>query len=87
MAMVKRYIQTKIECVLKEIGVLCFLYDTGRGGYYFQLFCPVKKLMVWEHNLDASMEYASQNVAYHSFSCGQNKVKNFKSLKSRSNKV
>jgi neural Wiskott-Aldrich syndrome protein len=41
--------------VRKYSGVLCFVKDFEKRGYFFRMFCLVKECMVWEHKLNDSV--------------------------------
>lgn len=51
----------------KETGVLCFVKDSAKRSYFFRVYCPVKRKLLWEHEVYNNFEYLTPTPFLHSF--------------------
>uniref|UniRef100_A0A069DUK1 Putative actin regulatory protein n=1 Tax=Panstrongylus megistus TaxID=65343 RepID=A0A069DUK1_9HEMI len=50
-----------------ETGVLCLVKDNSRRSYFFRLFCPLRKQLLWEHEVYNNLQYLALTPYLHSF--------------------
>lgn len=50
-----------------ESGVLCFVKDNGKRSYFFRIYCPIRKRLVWQQELYNNIEYKSPTKYLHTF--------------------
>uniref|UniRef100_A0A1B6MIX4 WH1 domain-containing protein n=2 Tax=Graphocephala atropunctata TaxID=36148 RepID=A0A1B6MIX4_9HEMI len=50
-----------------DAGVLCLVKDHLKRSYYFRLYCPERRCMVWEHEVYNSMQYNAPRPFLHTF--------------------
>lgn len=51
----------------RHTGVLCFVKDGSKRSYYFRLYCPLKKTMIWEHEIYNEIKYLCIRSFFHTF--------------------
>ncbi|XP_071452160.1 actin nucleation-promoting factor WASL-like [Hetaerina americana] len=51
----------------RECGVLCLVRDSQRRSYFFRLYCPLRRTMIWEHEVYNNMEYKAPLSFLHTF--------------------
>ncbi|XP_046400040.1 neural Wiskott-Aldrich syndrome protein-like [Ischnura elegans] len=51
----------------RECGVLCLVKDNQRRSYFFRLFCPLRRILIWEHEVYNNMDYKSPLPYLHTF--------------------
>ncbi|KAL1130692.1 hypothetical protein AAG570_011933 [Ranatra chinensis] len=55
------------EWRLRDTGVLCLVKDNTRRSYFFRLFCPVRRTLLWEHEVYNNMQYLAPTTFLHTF--------------------
>lgn len=55
------------EWIKRDAGVLCLVKDNMRRSYFFRLYCPARRQMVWEHEVYNNMEYLALRPFLHTF--------------------
>ncbi|KAK9500929.1 hypothetical protein O3M35_002091 [Rhynocoris fuscipes] len=50
-----------------ETGVLCLVKDNSRRSYFFRLFCPIRRQLLWEHEVYNNLQYLALTPYLHSF--------------------
>ncbi|XP_050428511.1 actin nucleation-promoting factor WASL-like [Adelges cooleyi] len=51
----------------KNFGILCFIRDPNRKSYYFRLYCPIRRQLLWEHEMYNGLQYQSTAKFFHCF--------------------
>nr|BAN20675.1 wiskott-aldrich syndrome protein [Riptortus pedestris] len=55
------------EWQLRETGVLCFVKDSAKRSYFFRLYCPVRRKLLWEHEIYNNIDYLTPTPFLHTF--------------------
>lgn len=50
-----------------DAGVLCLVKDHLKRSYYFRVYCPERRCLVWEHEVYNSMQYNAPRHFLHTF--------------------
>lgn len=53
--------------VKRHTGVLCFVKDGMKRSYFFRIYCPLKKTLIWEHEIYNEIKYLCVRSFFHTF--------------------
>ncbi|XP_014277662.1 actin nucleation-promoting factor WASL [Halyomorpha halys] len=51
----------------KETGILCLVKDSNKRSYFFRIFCPIRKRLLWEHEVYNNIQYITPTKFLHTF--------------------
>lgn len=55
------------EWLYKETGVLCLVKDSNKRSYFFRLYCPERRKLLWEHEIYNDIQYLATTSFLHTF--------------------
>lgn len=55
------------EWYLRETGVLCLVKDSNKKSYFFRVYCPIRKRLLWEHEVYNNIQYITPTKFLHTF--------------------
>lgn len=55
------------EWQYQNFGILSFVRDSNRRSYYYQLYCPIRHQLLWEHEMYNGLKYQRSDSFFHCF--------------------
>lgn len=53
--------------IIRDTGVLCVVKDNSRRAYFFRIYCPIRKQLLWQQEMYNNLEYYNPKPLLHTF--------------------